>query len=227
MKAITLLLAAGISAVALASAAQAADLIITPEPAYDPIVAPSNSWDGPFVGVFAGYGWGTVYAGDDLVVPSPLDPDDLASPNGWLLGVNAGVNFTLSDGIVAGIVGDIAWADLNDTVLVGNTEVSTKVDWLGSVRGRIGFDGGAFLPYITGGLAFAHNEVSYSTFSDNNTHIGWTVGAGVEFAATENLSVDVLYRYSDYGQQTYTVGSYTGDLGLNSHTLSVGLNFKF
>ena len=87
------------------------------------------------------------------------------------------------------------------------------------------------MPYLTGGLAFAHNTVETDVpadASDDQTHVGWTVGAGVEFAATENLSIDVLYRYSDYGDATYDLGvGPEGDIGLTSHALTVGLNFGF
>ena len=54
-----LLLAAGVSALTLASAAQAADLIIS-QPAPVGVVNVGGNWDGAFIGVFAGGGWGTV-----------------------------------------------------------------------------------------------------------------------------------------------------------------------
>ncbi len=63
-------------------------------------------------------------------------------------------------------------------------------------------------------------------FDDSNTHIGWTIGAGVEFAATDNLSIDLLYRYSDYGTQTYDLGSDV-DFDLRTHTVTAGLHWKF
>ena len=227
MKSISLLLAAGVSTLVLASAAHAADLIVDTEPMMPGVVETSTSWDGPFIGVFGGYGWGeTDFEG------APPDVD-FPEPAGWLLGVNAGVNFTLTDGIVAGIVGDIAWSNMEDTITgVGPGSLSSSIDWLGSVRGRIGFDGGAFMPYLTAGLAFAHNEIEATdgidTFSDDQTHVGWTVGAGVEFAATENLSIDVLYRYSDYGNADYSLGiGPDAEVGLTSHALTVGLNFGF
>ncbi len=228
MKSLYLVLAAGISAVAFASAAQAADLIIDSEPLPTVgIVQSSTSWDGPFVGVFAGYGWA-----DPEFDPAPPPGIDI-EPAGWLLGVNAGANFTLTDGIVAGIVGDIAWADITDELEpVPGTLVTTGIDWQGSVRGRLGFDGGAFLPYLTAGLAFAHYSVESDdgvvVLSDDQTHIGWTVGAGVEFAVADNISVDALYRYSDYGSATYGAGlGGGGDIDLSSHQVSLGLNFGF
>lgn len=133
---------------------------------------------------------------------------------------------------MAGVVGDLAWADMADTIAQGQASATSTVDWQGSLRGRIGLDGGASLPYLTAGLAFAHQTLEGTngivTYSDDQTHVGWTVGAGVGVAATENLSVDLLYRYSDYGAAGYSLGGNPAvDVGLTSHTLTVGLNFSF
>src|SRR5690606_3654240 len=86
------------------------------------------------------------------------------------------------------------------------------IDWQGSLRGIVGFDGGAFLPYLTGGLAFANATRHSPLFGGEDadaTHIGWTVGAGVKFAVTDNMNIDLLYRYSDYGAQVYDFTSGT------------------
>ncbi len=215
-------LAAGVSALALASAAQAADLIIS-EPVVG-VVETTGNWDGMFIGVFGGYGFGT--ATDEttgtLIFTDTVDSLDLA---GWLVGIDAGANFYLSDGIVAGIVGDIAWSDING---LDSSTATVDVDWVGSVRGRIGFDGGAFMPYLTGGLAVAGaTVVDQNAVSDTATHIGWTVGAGVEIAATEELSIDLQYRYSDYGAQNYVLTTNPTSIGLTTHQVTAGLHWNF
>ncbi|WP_197279448.1 outer membrane protein [Devosia sp. A16] len=208
-----LLLAAGVSAVAISSAAHAADLIID-EPAVG-VVDVTGNWDGAYIGVFGGYGAGN-YSED-----GGFETD----VSGWLAGVALGANFTVSSGIVAGIVGDIAWSNIGYDEPFG----TSQLDWIGSLRGRLGFDGGAFLPYLTAGLAVANNTIDndISGLSDSNVHVGWTVGAGVEFAATENLSVDLQYRYSDYGTQTYDVGFGNFDSTITTHQVTVGLNWSF
>ena len=213
-----IILAAGISALALTSAAQAADLIIE-EPVVG-VVDAGGDWEGAFVGVFGGYGWGTVTQAitDDVFLGDTLDI------SGWLVGVDAGYNFYLSDGIVAGIVGDIAWSDISGYDAGYNTSVD--INWVGSVRGRLGFDGGAFMPYVTAGLAVAGATANYDGDEDSNTHIGWTIGAGVEIAATEDLSIDLQYRYSDYGTQTYAIVP-DADLSLTTHQVTAGLHWNF
>ncbi|MDP3316670.1 MAG: porin family protein [Devosia sp.] len=202
MNRIAMTLLAGVAFVGFASATQAADLIVEAPmaPMYE---AASGNWDGPYIGVFGGYAAGTY----DVTGPGETDMD------GYLLGVNAGVNFTLTEGIVAGVVGDVAWSN------VDSDSDPLQIDWTGSVRGLVGFDGGSFLPYLTAGVAFANGEID----GNDGTSIGWTAGAGIQFAATEDLSIDLQYRYSDYGTADY--GPY--EATLTTHQLTVGLNFKF
>ncbi|WP_055046258.1 outer membrane protein [Devosia sp. A16] len=219
MKRITIALLTTVVGAGLMSSAYAADLIIN-EPAPVGVVDVSGNWDGPYIGVFAGYGWGSA---EQSTTDAIFDGDAL-DLSGWMLGVAAGANFTVGTGIVAGIVGDIAWSDISG--YDADYFTSVDIDWTGSLRGKLGFDGGAFLPYLTAGLAVANATIDFDGDSDSNTHIGWTVGAGVEFAVADNVSIDLLYRYSDYGTQTYEVVP-DSDVTLTAHTVSVGLNWRF
>lgn len=208
MNRISTVVAAGVAALSFSTAAQSADLIIS-QPAMPGIVSVSSNWEGAYVGVFGGFASGEIY---DSPANETLDA------SGWLVGVNAGIDFYLTDGVVAGIVGDIAWAGIAyddfDADDIG-------IDWQGSLRGRLGFDAGRFMPYLTAGLAVAHGNIDAASA----THIGWTAGAGVELAITEDLSVDLLYRYSDYGLQDYPGTAV--DFGFRTHQVSLGLNWRF
>jgi outer membrane immunogenic protein len=210
----------GVAALGFISSVQAADLIISEPAPPVGIVDVAGNWDGAYVGAFAGYGWGTV-TDEDGGFDVPGTENDLT---GWQLGVNAGFDVTVSEAIVAGIVGDIAWTDLGGDLAAGG---SYQVDWTGSIRGRLGFDGGAFLPYVTAGAAFANATLSDGVNDDTQTHIGWTVGAGVEFAVADNVSLDLLYRYTDYGSKDYDLGGGPGSFGLTSNAITAGVNFRF
>jgi len=59
--------------------------------------------------------------------------------------------------------------------------------------------------------------------STNNTYTGYTVGGGVEFKVADPVSVNVEYRYSDYGDQSFAGNS----VHLNDNTGKVGLNYHF
>ncbi len=80
--------------------------------------------------------------------------------------------------------------------------VQHDADYVGTVRGRIGYAFGTWLPYVTGGLAWGHTHgISSMTAAagDSSGHYqpGWTAGTGVEFAVSGNWSAKVEYDYVD------------------------------
>ena len=194
-------------------AAQAADLGPSPSykaPAY---VAPSYAtWSGFYVGVNAGYGFGT----SDWAALA-TDP----KPKGFLAGGTIGYN--LQTGVwVWGIEGDFDYSAMKDDV--GGNE--TKVPWFGTARGRIGYAGwGNLMPYITGGAAFANVKASSAAGSESKTRVGWTAGVGLEYALFSSWSVKVEYLYADLGSFNCTVCG--GDVEFKTNIVRAGLNYRF
>jgi len=223
MNRISLLILAGAATLVSASAASAADLLINqPAPSYgnDFGGGSTGGWDGAYIGGFVGYGWGTLAAENGNVIDGPeLDL------GGWTAGATLGANFSVGSGIVLGAAGDVAWSSVGGYDSVKGTDFD--MNWNSSLRGRAGYDAGAFMPYLTGGLAIAGATASSGGTDDTQVHFGWTAGAGVEVAATEQISIDLQYRYSDYGQATYDVGGGTSDLDLSTNAVTAGVNFKF
>jgi opacity protein-like surface antigen len=68
-------------------------------------------------------------------------------------------------------------------------------------------------------------------------HTGYTVGAGIEVALTDNITLRGEYLYDDYGSQSYEYDLtdlpdpydvvVTNDVGLTAQTVRVGLSFSF
>ncbi len=223
MNRLSLRLATGLAALAIVTPAFAADLLIRQPsaPSYYGPTSSSGGWDGAYIGGFVGYGWGTATDRDGII---ELD-DDQMDLSGWLAGVTLGANFTLTEGVVAGVVGDLAWSGISG--YDSDTDLDVDLNWMGSVRGRLGFDGGAFMPYLTAGLAFGGATANIGANDATQMHFGWTAGAGIEVAATDNVSIDLQYRYTDYGRKEYELGLDTLDLGLTTHAVTAGVNFKF
>lgn len=223
MNRISLIILAGAATLVSASAASAADLLINqPRPSYDSYGSSSTGgWDGAYVGGFIGYGWGTLADDDGNILPTAPNETDLS---GWTVGAKLGANFSVGSGLVLGAEGDVAWSGIGG--YNNDDGIDFDVNWTSSLRGRVGYDAGAFMPYLTGGLALAGGTVSDGPTDNSQVHFGWTAGAGVEVAATDQISIDLQYRYSDYGQATYDVGA-PSDLDLSTHAVTAGVNFKF
>jgi outer membrane immunogenic protein len=83
------------------------------------------------------------------------------------------------------------------------------------------------MPYVTGGLAVGNVEASEGGTSDSTTAVGWTAGAGIETAITDNIVGRVEYRYTDLGSDTLALGTGPTGVGFDSHSVLVGLGFKF
>lgn len=221
---VSMALLASATAIGLALPAVAADtLILSPGSVVE---TSKGTWDGAFFGVFAGSANGP---STDTYSSVEIYPHDLS---GGLVGVTVGTNFTHANGLVFGVVGDFAGSDVGATEAVGIGLYNIGVNWAGSLRARVGINTGSFLPYLTAGLAVADVTSEYVQggvvrTTDSNTHVGWTVGVGVEAFVANNVSLDLLYRYSDYGAMTYNRGLRDYDIELSTNQVSVGLNFKF
>jgi outer membrane immunogenic protein len=92
---------------------------------------------------------------------------------------------------------------------------------------------GRWLPYVTGGVAFAEGkrtEVFFGTTSATNWHTGWTAGAGLEYAIDNHWSVRGEYRYSDFGTKNYAIPA-PGNQGTNVHLtaslLTAAVNYRW
>ncbi|MCS0496787.1 porin family protein [Ancylobacter sp. MQZ15Z-1] len=201
----------------LGSSAFAADLPVkAPVMAVEPV--PVFTWTGFYLGVNAGYGWGS----SDFNSGLKLDNQD-----GGLVGGQIGYNYQLANQIVLGAEADLQYSDLSDSATFDSgSSVSSKLRYFGTLRARLGYAFDTWLPYVTGGLAYGSNKVSfnYSTpVDESNTHVGYTVGGGLEYAFSQNISARVEYLYTDLGEETY-VGR---KVDVDFNTVRAGLNYRF
>ena len=104
---------------------------------------------------------------------------------------------------------------------------NANLNWTSSIRGRAGVAFDRFLAYGTGGVAFADVDVTSGAYKESNTHVGWTVGAGLEGMITPNVTARLEYMYADYGSQDYTFGPTTTDIDVTSNVVRAGVSYKF
>lgn len=205
----------------LAVSAQAADLF---RPAQPPLATMDN-WSGVYIGLNAGHAWGDLSTAVPGVVSLSGDYD------GWLAGAQIGANFQ-RDQLVFGVEADIQASDLDHSESALGFTAENQLSWFSTLRGRAGFDMNGIMPYLTGGLAFGRNNFRLATaegaISESKTHVGWTVGGGVEAALSETWSVKAEYLYVDLGSETYLSQLDGGfDADADFHALRVGVNWRF
>ena len=264
-----------IAGLGLAHAAVAADLPSTKAPPLVSYVSAYN-WTGLYAGANAGYGWGgntggtyssfvdpavtgiggvggTFFAGGGNVLPS-------VKPKGFVGGGQIGYNMQVAPNWIFGFAADIQDSGMKASgvgvaptvgLFSGITEAKTaKIDWFGTVRGKIGYAFNNSLLYATGGLAYGKVGVSTSfrdpTFagatllvfngSRSSTKTGWALGAGYEYGLTRNWTIGAEYLYVSLGSvsvtETQTVGPATGNTFTSSSKYNANiarafLNYKF
>jgi outer membrane immunogenic protein len=262
-------------------AADLAPRIYTKAPA---MIDAGYEWSGFYIGGNAGYSWGRARTDGALTGTQNVSVFRTAGPtlissvnsalalpltgrtaiNGFIGGGEAGYNwqraqwlfgveadFQGSDERASGGVCSVAGCPLGSTIFTTNY----KLDWFGTVRGRVGFiPVDRVLLYATGGLAYGHFSADVPSLPVfwGSTRAGWTVGAGAEVAIDHNWSVKLEYLYVDLGNvggnggaagTTVSNALNTPSLGFNTVTtttlasafnsrfsdniLRVGLNYRF
>lgn len=249
------------------TSAQAADL---PARAYSkaPIADPVSNWSGFYLGISGGYSWNRLIV-NDLDYFDGLGDNSLQT-HGGIVGGTVGYNFQ-NRHLVYGVEADISYlsnkgTSNNDrcTQIGGCTnngngvapvgtpfaQINSKIDALGTFRGRIGIEVEPALLYLTGGLAVGHVDNSYvavanivngsctgCTWNDKGWRPGWIAGAGVETTMGGNWSAKVEALYYQLEARTTEIVS-TVNFNFNNGAPSrqrfddagfiarVGLNYK-
>lgn len=213
----TLLLASTVFLTAT-GAACAADAV-TQESAAE-IIPAGFVWTGGYVGLQGGYaltngevgGNGATYMDDRF--------------GGGLLGVHAGYNWQSGGSFVGGIEMDVehVWNKHGFSLGGGPAEMGTG--WQGSARLRAGYAVDRTLLFATGGVAMTSGylKIPADGYDHSKTFVGWTIGAGIEHAFTDNWTGRVEYRYADFGSQSFPIGF---DLNFKQQSLRAGISYKF
>lgn len=177
-------------------------------------------------------------------------------------GLTAGYNWQVST-LVAGVEADFNYFGVKGSATgtgiypccapTAFTITSTaSADWLVTLRGRIGLLATPnLLLYATGGAAISELKANYrftdtfatalETGSISSTRLGWTVGAGGEYAFGNGWSAKAEYLYVDLGSASvnstnltaftppiaFPTNVFTHTIELRSNIARVGLNYKF
>jgi outer membrane immunogenic protein len=228
--------------IALTTAASAADLPsrYAPAPAFGAV--PVFTWSGFYVGAQVGYAWGgdetRIFNGAFDVTPMLSVGGTDYDVDGFLGGVHGGYNYQLGS-FVGGVEGDLEAAGIDGNRqwgVIGDYDAAkTEVNFQGSLRARLGFAFDRMLAYGTAGLAFANIENTYTTVTGaastvrkfDDTQWGWTLGAGVEYALTNNVTARAEYRYTQFDNYRHGFDGRSVQQEPDFHTLRMGVSYKF
>jgi outer membrane immunogenic protein len=141
-----------------------------------------------------------------------------------------------------------------------DTRYSASGGLYGDLTGRIGYAAERTLLYVKGGVAFLDADIkakysgqNYTTldphvpdvpanfnYSHDDTLVGWTIGAGVEYALTPSWSLKAEYRHFDFGEMSYSYSDsiklpctncYSKlegktDVSLTADAVTLGVNYR-
>ena len=229
------MLTAAAAVLAISGQARAADLAA---PTLPPPVPALYNWNGVYVGVNGGWG-----DGNSNWTDGTLGETGRFQISGYLAGGSAGFNYQVG-AYVFGIEGDFDWSHLTGgsgftcgaiaDAVSPPTGCQTQSEWLGTVRGRVGYAVNSVLIYGTGGAAFGNIQTGLippSTF-DSSTETGWTIGAGIEVGFAPNWTAKAEYLFVELPDATCTTvvncgGAVGSTVSFNESIVRAGINFKF
>ena len=226
---------------------------------YVPAARPIFNWSGLYLGATAGYSNG-FHSSDDLAgaflgYPGLGNDQSQGFAGGGTLGVN-----WQEGSLVYGLETDIDWLSNKSTYVDPNGGINpyfpsetNRLNYLGTVRGRLGLAVDRTLLYVTAGLAYGgvtntlqYNSVGLPTFntphfSVDSTRLGWVVGAGLEraFAPNWTFKGEALFAELDNTNGSWVSpppgvpgffpanAVYNERFNTSAAIIRAGLNYKF
>lgn len=234
------------------------------------LAAGGGTWAGGYAGLQLGYG----NSSDDKVNTTGQAAGNVANvaggarpasvsldADGFVGGAMIGYNWQ-SGNLVYGLEADLNYTDIDDSKSVGtlslptatpagvplNNTVKQSLDYLGTVRARIGYAFQNTMVYGTGGLAYGGIDNSVNFFaataptgplqfqgSDDEMEYGYALGGGIEQLVNPKWVVSANYLYYDLGSKTTNVaaipgvgaGGYNSKFDTAGHIFRAGAAYKF
>jgi high affinity Mn2+ porin len=191
-------------------------------------------WRGLYAGVHFGYGGGQSSA-------TIFDPAPFASNhtyNGVNGGVQAGYNVVLPSRLLLGVEADLTFPSALESntnvsrIITANSDLIERMDYAGTLRGRIGYAAPDWMIYATAGFAwtgerFLNTPPSGLDEKKLHTRTGWAAGAGFEYAIAPQWTARLEYLYSSFDDADVMLTSGTRSAStMDFQTVRIGLNRK-
>jgi opacity protein-like surface antigen len=159
--------------------------------------------------------------------------------NGILGGLDTGYNQQFGSWVL-GLEGDVTWTNGNGAQACGDQGAlffftcRNNVNTLATGTGRIGYAWDRTLFFVKGGVAWMSGTLTTTCACDaqtqrvNESRVGGTVGAGVEFGLNPNWSAKIEYDYLDFGTASYSLPP-AGPLQIREtiNEVKIGVTYRF
>ena len=220
------------------------------------------SWTGCYVGAHAGAGWGRSGVSDPNVALfgasiTPTSGDTIGIDGaGAVVGAQIGCDYQFANNWVIGLAGDFSWANIDASEIDpffngksgGPIPLHAKTDSLAAAAGRVGYAWDHYLLYAKGGAAWVHNKYSFDNLANfdsgfcaigvgcfptaTETRLGWTAGAGFEWAFANSWSAFAEFDYYGFGNRSVPFTSQIGtsasyNVKQNFEVAKIGINYRF
>jgi outer membrane immunogenic protein len=213
-----------------AASALAADLEVAPPPPPVEDLRPATyDWSGAYAGLLIGASCIDGTLTENVAGPPASTIVWENSGCGWKGGALAGYNHQMDD-IVLGFEAD--WmrsnylAENRDIGPTSAADFEFGFDHEITLRARAGLAMDDTLLFVTGGGAWARgavHQVGGSTFGTvRGDQWGWTIGAGVEHAVTDQFRLKLDYLYTNFGKGDYTEACCDLDIDIDNHEFRLG-----
>jgi high affinity Mn2+ porin len=211
--------------------------LLAPVPALaeDPVSMPS----GYYLGAHVGYMFGNATA----TLADPIGGATTSGTNqfGTLFGgLQGGYQYTFPSHLMLGVEGDVSFPDYMDLTPTLSYRSSTnasgneQLQYLATLRGRLGYSMGSWTPFLTGGLALGGLRTSLVDNTTGNedawpgiARLGYSVGAGLDHALDRHWSARFEYLYTSLGLSGFSFASAPAryDSQYDFHRFRVALNY--
>jgi high affinity Mn2+ porin len=200
-----------------------------------PPPATAYDWSGLYVGGHVAYGLGHA-------ISTLSDPNSTVVGNSFSSlygGLQAGYNYVLPFRLLVGVEADITFPNFfeDGAIFTGGTAqgtmVTDQIDYIATLRGRVGYAFDHWLIYGTGGLAWSQARFGETPGVVNDedkvlrTRTGWALGLGAEVAIAPNWSARIEYLHDDFGKVAGIFPSGTAyRSAFDIESLRLGLDYK-
>ena len=157
-------------------------------------------------------------------------------------GVQGGYEHYFPSRLMLGLEADLSFMGAQDLAQIlsyrgtSTGNANEQLEYLGGLRGRVGYAFGSWTPFVSGGFAFASTRFSRTDANTNNEdatpgqwRFGYSLGAGIDHSLNRRWSTRLEYIYTNLGPRGWGFDSAPSryDTQDEFHRFRIAMNYRF